>query len=192
MPDKPCRECGAARGSVDFVRRANWCVRCKNAYDLRRYHRGSGPRVCRGCARTKGAEQFHGTHRTCKACKHAVATTPEAQAHHRLVTRRSDARRREYKRARSRQRYAEHPELFREYIERAVRGSAKNQARRALTNAVRDGRVSKPDRCQRCRQETPRHRLHGHHHDYTKPFDVTWLCSICHGREHWKELRSHG
>ena len=57
----------------------------------------------------------------------------------------------------------------------------KYKAHTALNNAVRDGRVVKPLVCDCCSKEK---RLHGHHHDYSKPLDVTWLCVICH-----KQLR---
>ena len=58
------------------------------------------------------------------------------------------------------------------------RNPEKVAARVALGNAVRDGRVQKPCACSRC--NTPTWPLHGHHKDYSKPLDVTWLCAKCH------------
>jgi hypothetical protein len=55
-------------------------------------------------------------------------------------------------------------------------------ARMALGNAVRDGRVLKPDACERCTRTG--FVLHGHHEDYSKPLDVNWLCVDCHGARH--------
>ena len=58
-------------------------------------------------------------------------------------------------------------------------------ARTILRLAVRDGKIVKPDRCSRCHKCVEEKRLlHGHHHDYNKPLDVEWLCSVCHGKEH--------
>jgi hypothetical protein len=50
--------------------------------------------------------------------------------------------------------------------------------------AVRAGVLRRPQRCSRCGDRPPRRRLHAHHPDYSKPLDVVWLCSRCHGREH--------
>lgn len=51
-----------------------------------------------------------------------------------------------------------------------------------MANAVRDGRLKKLDHCEHCNaKDVP---LDGHHHDYLKPLDVTWLCKPCHGAEH--------
>lgn len=58
-----------------------------------------------------------------------------------------------------------------------------NKARRALSNAIRDGRVYRPDHCAHCGKHcTP----DGHHHSYEEPYwlDVLWLCKPCHGLEH--------
>jgi hypothetical protein len=58
---------------------------------------------------------------------------------------------------------------------------AKQAARRALRYAIRKGLVIRPTVCSQC----PRtRRIQAHHHDYSKPFDVAWLCSRCHGRRH--------
>lgn len=60
----------------------------------------------------------------------------------------------------------------------------KRAAQVILCNAVRDGRVIKPLKCSKCDKFTTSRRLHAHHHDYTKPVDVTWLCAMCHSEEH--------
>jgi hypothetical protein len=63
----------------------------------------------------------------------------------------------------------------------------KIQAHNAINNAIRDGKLRKPERCEGCGAETPSRRLHGHHHNgYAAGhrLDVTWLCTECHGKEH--------
>jgi len=58
---------------------------------------------------------------------------------------------------------------------------AKYKAHKALGNAVRDGRITKPDSCSHCHMQA---RLEGHHEDYKKPLDVVWLCPACHKSLH--------
>jgi hypothetical protein len=50
-----------------------------------------------------------------------------------------------------------------------------------LHQAVASGHVVKPDCCSECGKKG---RVHGHHEDYAEPLQVTWLCSVCHGRRH--------
>lgn len=64
----------------------------------------------------------------------------------------------------------------------AIRAWKKNnpeavEAYKQLRQAVRSGRVIRPTNCSRCGRES---RLVAHHPDYTKPFEVLWLCSSCH------------
>jgi DNA-directed RNA polymerase subunit RPC12/RpoP len=52
----------------------------------------------------------------------------------------------------------------------------KVKARAAVTNAVRDGRLVKGP-CTRCGSTV---KVEGHHHDYSLPLEVEWLCFKCH------------
>jgi predicted Zn-ribbon and HTH transcriptional regulator len=60
----------------------------------------------------------------------------------------------------------------------------KQRARELLRSAVVRQNVVKPTKCEECGWEGI---LHGHHTDYSKPFEVRWLCSICHGIVHRKQ-----
>jgi len=46
--------------------------------------------------------------------------------------------------------------------------------------AVLNGTIIKPKYCERCEKKIERQYLDGHHDDYSKPFEVRWLCKSCH------------
>jgi len=55
------------------------------------------------------------------------------------------------------------------------------EARYLLNAALRKGDMTKPDLCSMCGK---RKRITAHHSDYSKPYDVAWLCYECHGSVH--------
>ena len=61
------------------------------------------------------------------------------------------------------------------------RNPIKRAANVILGNALRDGRIVRPNACQNCESVS---RLHGHHDDYAKPLEVRWLCPQCHNDWH--------
>ena len=63
----------------------------------------------------------------------------------------------------------------------------KRAAHVILGNAVRNSMILKPDFCSKCGKKEVSRKIHAHHHDYTKPVDVTWLCAQCHKDEHKDE-----
>ncbi len=84
--------------------------------------------------------------------------------------------------------FLEHREkMNKSRAEAIARFPEKHKARGKLNKAVERGVVNKPGSCSRCGEEVESHRLHGHHADYSKPLDVEWLCSICHGAERRKD-----
>jgi hypothetical protein len=56
----------------------------------------------------------------------------------------------------------------------------KRRAESIATNAQKRGELIKPERCQECDRKIAR--LEKHHDDYSKPLQVRWLCSKCHGK----------
>lgn len=108
---------------------------------------------------------------------------------------RSDARanriaRLEYYRQYDRDRFANDPGRRSRSMNCAAAYSKRNpdkyHCRNIFSAAVRDGKiVRKP--CERCGLA----KAEGHHEDYSKPLDVMWLCSGCHGDRH-RELNAMG
>lgn len=55
----------------------------------------------------------------------------------------------------------------------------RHKAHSAVSNAIRDGRLERGP-CAHCGTTE---KVQAHHHDYSRPLDVTWACFKCH-REH--------
>jgi len=130
-----------------------WCFKCGLAKPRSEFYRHS-----------RMADGHLGK---CKAC-----TKLDVRRHYRetLPARKAYERKRTQQKARRamQRRYS---------VERRQRDPKKYAARSAVSNALRDGRLTKqPCKC----GET---KVQAHHHDYSKPLDVEWLCFRCHRNE---------
>lgn len=67
----------------------------------------------------------------------------------------------------------------RSYASQSERHPERIKARGKLSNAIRRGKIQKQP-CQVCGNL----RVEAHHHDYSKPLDVVWLCGLDHRRQH--------
>lgn len=56
------------------------------------------------------------------------------------------------------------------------------RAQALLTYAIAIGDIKPPRECSRCKKHTSV--IEGHHTDYSKPLEVTWLCRPCHRDVH--------
>jgi hypothetical protein len=75
------------------------------------------------------------------------------------------------------------------YLSKWQKLSSKNKqlARNKCDHAIRHGFITPPPTCQECATpfaDAGSERRQAHHHDYSKPFEVDWLCVRCHARRH--------
>ena len=136
--------------------------------------------LCISCSQCLPSEAFYSDARNtnglkseCKRChcKTAIATRDPEKA--RLAARESMRRSR-----------MKDPEKFRARDREASRFRPRDErvrARQALNEAVRIGAVVRPRDCSRCGTIC---RVQAHHHDYSLPLAVVWLCAVCHAVEH--------
>jgi len=69
-----------------------------------------------------------------------------------------------------------------ENVRLAINGNAsKERAREALSLAIASKKIKRSPVCMLCGKRAT---THGHHFDYDRPFDVTWLCPMCHSSVH--------
>ena len=149
-------------------------------------------KVCPKCGEEKANTEFtrnksrqDGLHPYCKVCKRAEYKAYHAA--HPEVAKARDERWREANRERSREktrRYkAAHPEQVRSDRKKQI-GTPQTHARKRLQYAVKAGHMERPGTCSDCGNPGE---VHGHHADYSRPLDVEWLCSGCHGKRHRDE-----
>lgn len=62
------------------------------------------------------------------------------------------------------------------------------KARNKVNTAIRNGKLIPSTTCSICGKETKD--IHAHHPDYSKPLEVQWLCTECHGKAHRRYPRS--
>ena len=142
-------------------------------------------KLCIECGAEKPFADFYahpytadGTMGVCKSChkarmKRRRLANPKVQEYDRL--RYQQPKRKQTQRKRCDEWNAEHPLAY--------------KAHYLVHNAIRDGRLIK----QPCTICGATENVHGHHRDYSKPLDVTWLCVRCHQRIHaaFPELSGH-
>ena len=85
---------------------------------------------------------------------------------------------REYDRQRYRSNPARRLDIYERTKLRRAQYPEKRRANDAAYNAVRDGRLIKPEKCSRCGLRG--RRIEAHHPDYSKPLAVIWVCTTCH------------
>ncbi len=147
------------------------CSRCKLKKPLsdfgiqKRRNRSQYPRsICKPCGVIKAREW--------------TTANPERR---RLNVRRSAEGRRELHNQECRAYYARHSERRMQSLQDYwKRNPEKRAERHAVAYALVTGKLTRQP-CAHCGAEG---RVHAHHHDYSQPLDVTWLCSLCHGKEH--------
>lgn len=64
----------------------------------------------------------------------------------------------------------------------------KSDAYKEVKAAIKRGGLIRPEQCERCGSSPPRcsdgrSAIQAHHHDYSKPLEVEWICPKCHRKE---------
>lgn len=135
---------------------------------------------CGTCHDFLARESFYKTKRTqvgitsaCKKCHTECSMRTRDKDNHRKTRRENAAKQ-----------IALNPEKYRAiWRNRPRRKGPKVDARMIVALAVRIGAITRPDTCEKCKQQK---KITAHHEDYLKPLNVRWLCHLCHAEEHRK------
>ena len=133
---------------------------------------------CNLCRESKARDRFHvhngspdRLHSRCKQCRNLY--------YRNYRKKNSIALRSQYKKWRENSKQAQTP--------RTERGSyckIKSRVSATVNRAIKSGELIKPNNCSACGSKATGHGLQGHHEDYGKPLEVTWLCVACHCQVH--------
>ena len=173
-------------------------------------------KVCTKCEKEKPFDEFRkssryedGRYSRCKECMKEYEKGNERHEKKLVSRRKYRENNREKIRHQDRESYSDNPDKFREKAKIAQRKyyrtekgqekykkegerlrklyPKKARARSLLSNAIVDGKIIRPSICSACRTEG---RVEAHHPDYSKPYDVIWVCKSCHFMIH-RKIKSH-
>ncbi len=82
--------------------------------------------------------------------------------------------------------------IIKEHRERdwAYRNPEMKKSGDILREAVKNGKIERPKKCEICGGGNGSIVISGHHEDYSKPLEVIWVCNSCHKQLHSK--KRHG
>lgn len=144
------------------------CFKCDQVKALDQFYKHSGMSdgrlgKCKECTKEDVRKNYKENKPRYQEYEKSRANLP-----HRIFARRAYARTQAGKDAFRRAKIA--------YIER---NPIKRDAHNKVSNAIRDGKLTKQP-CEVCGDE----KVHAHHDDYAKPLDVRWLCKKHHNEWH--------
>lgn len=161
---KRCTKCGEEKPLTDYYEYngSRWgrCKACVLAHQKAR--RAAHPEVHRTSGR-----RWYEQNRERKLAENRAWRVAHPEKI-REYTRASAQRHPETRRARQKRNYAAHPERYR--------------AMKAVYLAIKRGEIVRPSACQACGAEGGR--IICHHHDYSRPLSVIFVCVPCHNRHH--------
>ena len=145
------------------------CKCCEHVLPLTEFHKHKGFKdghrsVCKVCVRVKNKEYYE----------------ENKEEHKKRVLRWREKNREKYEEGVKRASIV-HKERKRVY---AARYPHKVKAGKLLGYAIYKGQIKKSQQCQLCGAKNEK--IVGHHFDYSKPLEVTWLCECCHKYIHRK------
>lgn len=150
---------------------------------------------CTVCKTTKPLEEFgksnkgkYGHDAQCKKCKYAKTGRAHFLRNKEKCYENAakwHAKNRDHINKKTRERYAIDKSPI---IERDRKHAEKIKAQHLVQTHVRRGKIIKPTICSICNCESKR--IEGHHHDYSKPLEVIWVCNRCHHNIHL-QLKEH-
>ncbi len=126
-------------------------------------------KTCRSCKEAKPDDQFYKGDGRCKPCRcimvraNRLARIGYYRAYD--IARATTPERKEKALLYQRNRRKQNP--------------IKRIAWQKVNNALKTGKIVRPDRCSHCKVVGP---VQAHHTDYSKPLDVVWCCFTCHRR----------
>ena len=167
---KKCCRCGIAQGLENFQKhprgkhgRTTICNKCKNAYQLAKYH--ARPEVVAQRKYKAGPEYAAHKLEVKRAARRRRAAMLREQGHEGVLA--HDAERLQVLGERG----------------KSPEGKFRRAVQRLAAAAEELGYIERPPVCDGCEKLVP---LQRHHEDYSLPLDVEWMCASCHGKRHYK------
>jgi|SRR5215217_2883309 len=145
------------------------CINCREVKNSSLFYdrpNGNKDKTCKECRKIKSKENRQSNlERYREADKKRYAESPKRRENKKRYNSTETAK--EKHKLRTRRNIDKFPE--------------KKRARGLLHYHIKKGNIIRPDICSSCSKNTL---VHGHHHDYSRPLEVEWLCSKCHYKEH--------